>query len=336
MRFSSSTLTFGIEKEYVVIGNTADKLCNVLIADKIIRCFEKYDFLDSASIAVLDSLKLKGWKIFAQYSNCLIEVASPPYIIGEVEEITFGFEQFSYALNLIANRLLKNVAPGSELTHISVSDQYGSSTLNFCDIFGVLITSSKFILMENYDNTTLKKNLPKSATFGGEKISNNDIALLYASFISVHLTVDLNFSFSKGKIDEKGILQFWHVVHYCMKHQNYHKLQDALFLKNHYSKINKFSPREFFLNFADREGKRMANLCKAALCSEKSEEILIQEFIYQFGGMKLDDTKFRKNMNYLARPRFRDGRLLVEVRMFDGSFSSLEIARLASRLTQII
>lgn len=82
---------FGVEREYAIFGEKNNQIGYLLAVENILSILRCQIKSNSQNSKLWNSMYKKGWRIMPEYSHCLIEVISPPFVLDEWGQLAKGF-----------------------------------------------------------------------------------------------------------------------------------------------------------------------------------------------------------------------------------------------------
>jgi hypothetical protein len=243
MKIDPNKFEFGIEKEYAIVYKERDFISYLLASQQIVNKIKSMSDIHENLVKKMGYLFTKGWEIHPEYSNALIEVVSPPYTLDSFDEIIDGFQVFEEVIRyLLIDFKDKNTNLKGE---ILFTDKFSSSTDTFINFKKKKITDIKQIILTNEVVTFLgSKNLIPSSFK-----KTNDLNLLYAGFISTHITLHPIYC-SRSDIKQEAEY-FWSLINLLFLSD--YDIDDCTFYHNGKDGIQcTTTPRSELILWADR------------------------------------------------------------------------------------
>ncbi|MCQ6562168.1 hypothetical protein [Paenibacillus mendelii] len=318
MKIDSNKFEFGIEKEYAIIYKERDFISYLLASQQIVNNIKSMADVHENIVKKVNELFTKGWEIHPEYSNALIEVASPPYTLDDFDEILEGFQVFEEVIRyLLIDFKVKNTNLKGE---ILLTDKYSSSTDTFINFKKEKITDIKQIILTNEVVTFLgsKDQIPNSF----KKIK--DLNLLYAGFISTHVTLHPKYC-SKWDIKHEAEY-FWSLL--TLLFLSEYDINDCTFYYKGTDEIRcSTTPRSELISWADRTSIFYERSIKEIMESD------VQEKVDKYN-LYLDEQD-KGNRTYLAKVKHIEEYPLFEIRRFHSGISLNHIKEFLLRASKI-
>jgi len=174
---------FGIEKEYAIFGEKDNKIGYLLVVESLLDILWNQLKEDTQELRIWNLMYENGWRIEPEYSHCLVEVVSPPFILDEWSKLTNGF----FYIEKWLHDATKELSSMLKFKNVSCTSDYSVRTDLFFSSIGEHIIQFRDILLDSNDKNWLLgdiKTIPSC-------FKNAKTELLYAGFSSTHVTVHL-------------------------------------------------------------------------------------------------------------------------------------------------
>lgn len=304
MKIDPNKYEFGIEKEYAIVYKERDFISYLLASQQIVNQIKSMSDIPEYLLKKLGYLFTKGWEIHPEYTNALIEVASPPYTLDSFDEIIEGFQVFEEVVRyLLIDFKDKNTNLKGE---ILLTDKFSSSTDTFINFKKEKITDIKQIILTNEVVTFLgSKNLIPNSF---KKI--NDLNLLYAGFISTHVTLHPKYC-SRWDIKQEAEY-FWSILNLLFLSE--YDINDCTFYYKGKDEIQcSTTPRSELISWADRTSIFYEKSIKEIMDGDAQEKV--DKYILFL------NEQHEGNRTYLAKIKHIEGWPLFEIRRFHSGIS---------------
>ncbi|QNF29900.1 hypothetical protein [Metabacillus elymi] len=304
MKIDPNKFEFGVEKEYAIVYKEGDFISYLLASQQIVNKIKYMSDINENLEKKVDNLFSKGWEIHPEYSNALIEIASPPYTLDSFEEIIEGFQVFEEIVRyLLIDFKDKNPILKGE---ILLTDKFSSSTDTFINFKKEKVTDIKQIILTNEVVTFLgSKNLIPSSFK-----KTNDLNLLYAGFISTHITLHPKYC-SRWDIKQEAEY-FWSLLNLLFLSD--YDIDDCTFYHKGKDEIQcTTTPRSELILWADRT---------SIFYEKRIKEIMegdVQEKVDKYNHFLNEQHK--GNRTYLAKIKHIEEWVLFEIRRFHSGIS---------------
>ncbi|MDR6884657.1 hypothetical protein [Bacillus sp. 3255] len=304
MKIVPDRFEFGIEKEYAIVYKERDFISYLLASQQIINKIHAMSGIHEDLQKQLEDLFEKGWDIHPEYSNALIEVVSPPYTLDSFDEIIAGFLVFE---EVVCNLLMDYKEEHSDLTgEILLTDTFSSSTDTFINNKKEIITDIKKIILTDEVVAFLGEGTLIPECFKKMK----DLNLLYAGFISTHVTLHPRYC-SVWDIQTEAEY-FWSLLNLLFLSD--YDLEDSTFYYQGKDEIRcSTTPRSELISWADRTCNFYERSMKQLMESDIQEKVKAYTLFF--------NEQRRGTRNYLARVKKVEEWTLFEIRRFHSGIS---------------
>ncbi|KQX48639.1 hypothetical protein [Paenibacillus sp. Root444D2] len=304
MKIVPDKFEFGIEKEYAIVYKERDFVSYLLASQQIINKIKSMSDIHENLVKKVGYLFSKGWEIHPEYSNALIEVVSPPYTLDSFDEIIDGFQVFEEVVShLLIDFKEKNTNLKGE---ILLTDKFSSSTDTFINFKKEKITDIKQIILTDEAVTFVgSENLIPSSF---KKI--NDLNLLYAGFISTHVTLHPKYS-SRWDIKQEAEY-FWSLLDLLFSSE--YDINDNTFYYKGKEEIRcSTTPRSELISWADTTSIFYEKSIKQIMEGDAQEKIDAYNLFL--------NEQHKGNRTYLAKIKHIEEWTLFEIRRFHSGIS---------------
>lgn len=174
-------LEIGLEREYALLAWADGAVAYLLANDRLLAIFHAHIAGDEDRSRRWERMQAQGWRIAPEYSRCLVEIASPPYLRDAWLELVAGFA----GLEAWLARAAELLEAQSGFDRIACTAEYSVRTDRFVSWDGAPVTSFADLLLDpSADNWLLGSPDDVPACLVGSAPERS-----YAGFISTHATV---------------------------------------------------------------------------------------------------------------------------------------------------
>jgi hypothetical protein len=304
IKIAPERFEFGIEKEYALVYKEHDFISYLLASQQIINKINSMSNIHENLVKKVLCLFEKGWQIHPEYSNALIEVVSPPYTLDSFNEIIDGFQVFE---EVICNLLIDFKEKNTNLTgEILLSDKFSSSTDAFINYKKEKVTDIKQIILTDEVVPFLGSDDLIPSSF--KEIE--DLNLLYAGFISTHVTLHPKYC-SSWDINREAEY-FWSLLNLLFLSE--YDINDTTFYYNGKHEIKcSVTPRSELISWADRTSTFFERSIKQIM--EGDVQVKVDAY-----NLFLNEQR-KGNRTYLAKIKHVEEWTLFEIRRFHSGIS---------------
>ncbi|TLS49556.1 hypothetical protein FE782_24505 [Paenibacillus antri] len=304
MKIVPNRFEFGIEKEYALIYKERGFIGYLLAAQEIVNEIMSLSGISENLMQKASYFFEKGWAIHPEYSNSIIEVVSPPYALDTFDEIIEGFQVFE---EVIRNSLIEFREKEPNLTgEILVTDRFSAATDLFINVKREKVTDIKQIILTDEIVSFLGSEHLIPSSF--RKVC--DLHLLYAGFISTHVTIHPGYC-ARWDLEHEAEY-FWNLLHLLFSSK--YDIDDCTFYLKGVEEIRcSTTPRSELIAWADSATAFYEKRIKEIIEGEAHEKVeKYNDFLYE---------QRKGKRTYLAKIKHVEEWTLFEVRRFHSGIS---------------
>ncbi|RCW42412.1 hypothetical protein [Paenibacillus prosopidis] len=319
MKIVPDKFEFGIEKEYAIVYKERDFISYLLASQQIIDKIMSKSDIPEHLVKKVGYLFSKGWEIHPEYTNALIEVASPPYTLDSFDEVIDGFQTFEEVVCKLLTDF-KQINPNLN-GEILITDKFSCSTDTFINLKKEKITDIKQIILTDEVVTFVgSKNLIPNSF---KKIK--DLNLLYAGFISTHVT--LHPKYCSGWDIKHNAEYFWILLNLLFMSE--YDISDSTFYYKGKDEIRcATTPRSELISWADKTSTFYEKGIKQIMKGDPPEKVdAYNDFL---------NEQNKGNRTYLAKIKHIEGWPLFEIRRFHSGISINSIKEFLLNASKIV